>query len=140
MRTSLLHKMVTAGLCMFLAGAAMAKDPVLFCEFKQLGNFTGTPNEVAIAYRKGASKMAVYDSFMKSLDRDAILGDVVRDTDRTLVFKWVVKKVPTTSGSVLANVRYRISWDKPSRRAKIVGQPSGIPDSYNGLGRCDFRK
>ena len=122
-----------------LAGGAVAKEQILKCELKRHGAYQGTPTQVVIAYQKGEGRMVVYDSMMAYFKRDPVLGTVGRDTDKTLVIRWKLSNVKADSGYIY-DVRYSLSWDKPSGRAKISGRLSVSDDSYTGTGTCAFKK
>jgi hypothetical protein len=94
---------------------------------------------VIIDYRPGASRMVVFDSFLKYLGNDPVLGTVSRDTDVTFVLKWKVPNMKTSSNQ---NMDWRLTlvWQKKNGKASISGRAAVSDGENTGLGSCKFLK
>lgn len=121
------------------ADAAMAKNPILKCDLRRDGSFQGTPTELIVSYEQGAAEMVVYDNMMKFYEIDPRLGKVGRDTNKTLILKWKLSNVRFDNGS-RRDILFSFNWDKTTGRAKIRGQPGGVPNHFYGSGKCAFEK
>jgi hypothetical protein len=110
--------------------------PVVYVCTVDTGRTTGAfQDQIVIAHDAAERIVSVNDALIQGVTGGPLLGEMVSENDRRIVFKWTVRNVPNTTGQV-ASLSYRATIFKADGELQISMRPLNFDNSFNGIGSC----
>lgn len=118
-----------------VAGVASAEQ-VLECDFEQKSaNGNWLAPKVIVVHEKGMDDAFVLDGLIQAFHDTPLAAKVAVDNEKRITFSWTLKA--TKSGSnQYANMGYRLTLIKGSKKASLTGEPFGYANTFRAAGSC----
>jgi hypothetical protein len=117
-----------------LALPATARE-LFECRFPPVGNNMGyLPDMVVLARHDSGNTFAVADSHIQSVHGSPIDVKVAEENGAKISMSWPLMLQSTTNSYV--KMQYRISIQKRSLSASLVGRPQGFANTFTAQGKC----
>ncbi len=134
MRLSLSTLPILAVVLTTMAVPAAARE-VFECTFPTIGNNMGfLPDMVVLAREAGSDSVTLADPYIQAMKGGPIDVDIADESAAKLSVSWPLMLQSRTNEYI--KMQYRISIQKRSLSASLVGRPQGFSNNFSAQGKC----
>ncbi len=128
----------------FLAAAIVFATPLAaetyICEVEEVGQSNWVPAQLVIQHKAGDKTAIVNDPIILTFAKQPLTAKVTRDTDKDIVFDWIVRNVVNGVAKQKAKrFHYRATLTKGSLAVKVTARPEDYDNSFVGRGTCKVK-
>ncbi|MBA3909962.1 MAG: hypothetical protein C0524_08740 [Rhodobacter sp.] len=118
----------------FIATPSLARE-VYECDFPARANNLGyLPDVVMMARETGSDTVTVVEPFIQYTEGGPIEGKIAEENDKKLSVSWTIMQESTVND--YEKVHYRVSVQKSSLSASLVGRALGYSNNFTSQGTC----
>lgn len=134
----MIPRVLTILLLTCAASAASAQSVLYECDMTQLKRGKGWISEkIAIVLHENGTA-SVSDSMVLRVSSVPIAAESVRNTDKKLTVKWVIRNYTNSSNQTTPYFDYEATIRK-NGKISVYASPDGFPDRFSGTGTCAKR-
>ena len=122
-----------------LASSPLAAETYL-CGIEEVGQSNWVPQQLVIQHTAGAQTAIVNDPIILTFAKQPLTAKVTRETDKDMVFDWIVKNVVAGPANQKAKrFHYRATLTKGSLALKVTARPEDYDNNFVGRGTCKVK-
>lgn len=124
------------GLCLGLAGPALAKPVTWLCRLDVPRSQAWVPDQLVIQLEPGADTGLVNDPIIRHFVGQPLPARVETDNARRITLRWKLDMVRNASGQVAPQFIYRATVQKGTLDIRVTAIPAGYSNVFEAGGKC----